>query len=131
MDERLNAELAALTEARAEHGANLRSDHALLTQRAQQLDTLLGSARLELAEATRAARELEEAAHALEAAQKECCKGGVVSTDGEDGVDNVIQAGNPLHAQVFALLAEDAAIEDTLYFVGRALQTEGAVSTCT
>lgn len=30
--------------------------------------------------------------------------------------------GNPLHAQVFALLAEDAAIEDTLYFVGRSLQ---------
>ena len=34
--------------------------------------------------------------------------------------------GNPLHAQVFALLAEDAAIEDTLYFVGRSLQVRTA-----
>ena len=117
--------MAVLAASRAEHGANLRADHALLTTRAQHLDALLGAAKTELAEGSRAVAELEDASKELETAQKECCKEGVVGTEGEDGVDHVVQAGNPLHAQVFALLAEDAAIEDTLYFVARALQTEG------
>lgn len=32
--------------------------------------------------------------------------------------DGVVNATNPLHAQIFQLVAEDAAMEDTLYQLG-------------
>lgn len=39
-------------------------------------------------------------------------------------VDEVINATNPLHAQIFRLVAEDSAIEDTMYQLSIALQRE-------
>lgn len=125
VDERLSEELALLMASRADNTVRLRNDLASLTKRAQHLDVLLGAARKELSDGASSVATLESAVRELETAQHDCCKDGVVGADGIDGVDSVIQAGNPLHAQVFDLLAEDAAIEDTLYFLGRALQTKG------
>jgi hypothetical protein len=94
----------------------LRKARAKLESNAGRLEALVVGAAAERSTAVMVANAYDTIGGKYEDAQRGCIGDGAID------IDFVIRASSPLHSQIVALVAEDSAIEDTLYLLGNAMQ---------
>lgn len=124
IDKKVNRELQSLVTKKINEFQESQGIKRKLLENRDQISRAVSMANAELQESSCAIKELEEANEELSNILKQGPRIGEDSKQQTTFGSEAVAPSNPLHSQIHDLVAKEAAIEDTLYCLGKALEGE-------